>query len=116
MAKWSEYRPAPPLPAGFAFALPLYSLASVWGEENALVTVVALVSVFQWPFYGWLLGRAWMKHQFKQHAKILAIIHLAAASAGYLAHTHPHLLQIAVGLLLVWFAFWKQPRTHQPLK
>jgi hypothetical protein len=104
MVKWSEHSPLPPLPTGFAFVIPYYSLASARGEENAVAVVFACATVIQMPLYGWILGRGWVRHRFGRYALVLAGVHLTTAIAGFLVHTKPQFLPVFAGLLLAGLA------------
>jgi uncharacterized membrane protein YkgB len=73
------------LPQGCAFVFPYMSLAFLFKEPNALAAVVEFASLFQMPFYGWVLGRGWVRCRFWPEIAILGGSHFIVSMFGFIA-------------------------------
>ena len=55
---------------------PYIMLSILW--FGVIPPAIGIVSLFQWPLYGIIIGRAWMKGKFIVVVEILLLIHLVA--------------------------------------
>ena len=71
-----------PLPDGFSFVFPLLFFVPPKAAAETVRAVLAVISMAQFPTYGWLLARAWVRGSFSATLVWLSIGHGVAALAG----------------------------------
>jgi hypothetical protein len=71
-----------PLPGAFSFVCPLLFLVPGTSGAETLRMVLGLLSFIQFPAYGWLLARGWVRGTFSATLTWLGVAHGLAALTG----------------------------------
>jgi hypothetical protein len=74
-------------PIGMAFTIPYIGFTSTT-TPLPIAIIALLVSLFEGLIYGWILGGAWVRHQFVRYAIALAVVHLIVAVIAYRFEYH----------------------------
>jgi hypothetical protein len=59
-------------------------------HANPIIFIFLFISLIQWPVYGWILGRGWVRQQFLKYATILMAIHFTVGILAYVFYWSSH--------------------------